>query len=179
MATNNTRRFLVGVYDDEDILMSACRNLRVNGVKIDEVYTPFPIHGIDDVLGYKRSRLPIAAFLFGLTGTILALVMMIGMMGIDWPMNIGGKPFIPLPDFIPVTFELTVLIGALGMVTTFFIASDLKPGGQKLMLDPRSTDDKFIVAIDLDKNSSKTVDKITEVLKYNGASEINQKEVQF
>jgi hypothetical protein len=178
-ATATSKRYLVGVYDDEDVLMGAVKVIRDNGVKIHEVYSPFPLHGIDGLLGYKRSRLPIAAFFFGLTGTSLALFMQIYMLGWDWPMIIGGKDFIPLPTFIPVTFELTVLLAAFGMVITFFIVSDLKPGGQKLMLDPRTTDDKFVIAIDLDKNANMNIDALTEILKHNGASEINQKEVQY
>src|SRR5690606_32541653 len=101
--------------------------VRKSGLKIEEVYSPFPVHGLDEALGYKRSRLPIAAFLFGLTGTILALTMQIYMLAIDWPMNIGGKDFAAIPDFIPVTFELTVLLSAFGMVACFFIVSNLKP----------------------------------------------------
>ena len=102
--------FLIGLYDDEHVLLDAIKKIRGEGVKIHEVYSPFPVHGIEDALGYRRSRLSIAAFLFGLLGTSLALTMQIGMMGIDWPMIIGGKDYIPLPTFIPVTFELTVLL---------------------------------------------------------------------
>lgn len=114
-------KFLVGIFDDEDILLQGVGGIREKGVKIHEVYTPFPVHGLDEVLGYKRSRLPIAAFLFGLTGTGLALTMQIWMLGFDWPMIIGGKNFVSLPPFIPVTFELTVLLSALGMVATFLL----------------------------------------------------------
>ena len=110
------KHFVVGIFDDEDILLSGIKKVRKSGVKIQEVYSPFPVHGIDDALGYKKSRLPIAAFLFGMTGTMLALTMQIGMLGFDWPMIIGGKNFASLPPFIQVTFELTVLLAALGMV---------------------------------------------------------------
>ena len=63
------KNFILGVYDDEDVLLDAISKVRGSGVKIHEVYSPFPVHGIDDVLGYKRSKLPIAAFLFGMLGT--------------------------------------------------------------------------------------------------------------
>ena len=98
-------KFVIGIYDDEDILLDAISSVRGKGVNIHEVYSPFPVHGIEDRLGYKRSRLSIAAFCFGFLGTCLALTMMIGMMTIDWPMIIGGKDFLPLPVFIPVTFD--------------------------------------------------------------------------
>ena len=67
------KNFIVGIFDDEDILLHAVEDIREKGVKIQEVFSPFPVHGLDDALGYKRSRLPIAAFLFGMTGTTLAL----------------------------------------------------------------------------------------------------------
>src|ERR1051325_9282662 len=124
---HSKENFLVGIFDDEHVLLSAVENIRDKGVKIKEVYSPFPVHGLDEVLGYKRSRLPIAAFMFGMTGTSLALLMQIWMLGYDWPMIIGGKNFVSLPPFIPVTFELTVLLSALGMVATFLMVSDMKP----------------------------------------------------
>lgn len=168
--------FLVGVYEDDDVIMQACADIRKAGVKIHEVYSPFPIHGIDPVLGYKRSRLNVAAFIFGITGTTIAFTMQSIMMGVDWPMNIGGKPHIAVPSFIPVSFELTILMACLGMVFTFFVVSGLGPGSRKLVLDPRATDDKFILAIDVDKNKL-SLDEMAELLKKTGAAEVSHKEV--
>ncbi len=169
------KNFLVGVFNDEDVLLTAVSKIRASGVKIHEVYSPFPVHGLDDALGYKRSRLPIAAFLFGMTGTSLALLMQIWMLGYDWPMIIGGKNYASLPPFIPVTFELTVLLAALGMVGTFMIVSDMKPYGWPRQFDVRSTDDKHVMAIDVDVNSAKSRDEITRILRDAGASEVNTK----
>lgn len=169
------KNFLVGVFEDEDVLLSAVSKVRSGGVKIHEVYTPFPVHGLDEVLGYKRTRLPIAAFMFGMTGTGLALLMQIWMLGYDWPMIIGGKNFASLPPFIPVTFELTVLLSALGMVATFMIVSDMKPYGWPRQFDLRSTDDKHIMAIDTAVNAGKSKDEITRLLREAGASEVNTK----
>jgi Protein of unknown function (DUF3341) len=174
---HSTTKYLVGVYDDDEALLNAVRSVRSSGVNVHEVYTPFAIHGMDDAIGYKRSRLDIAAFMFGLTGTIFAITMMSLMMGFDWPMNIGGKPFIAAPDFIPVSFELTVLFAALGMVFTFFIVSGLGPGAKKLVLDPRFSDDKFILAVDLSKNAL-SAEQISELMRTTGASEVNTKEVE-
>lgn len=170
------KRFIYGVFDDDEVVKSAAYKVREQGVKVFEVYSPFPLHGIDDALGYPLSRLPIAAFLFGMTGTILALILQIYTLGYDWPMIIGGKPFVALPDFIPITFEATVLISALGMVATFFIVSDLKPYGQKIMFDKRSTDDKFVMALDVSSNTKFTEEQLRDVLKTSGASEVDYKE---
>ncbi len=169
------KNFLVGIFDDEDVLLDGVAKLRSKGVKIHEVYSPFPVHGLDDALGYKRSRLPIAAFMFGMTGTSLALLMQIWMLGYDWPMIIGGKNFASLPPFIPVTFEMTVLLAALGMVGTFMIVSDMKPYGWPRQFDLRSTDDKHVMAIDIDLNKGKSTDEIRLLLRDAGASEVNTK----
>lgn len=172
---DSNKNFLVGVFDDDEVILKGITLVRESGVKIHECYTPFPIHGLEDALGYKRTRLPIVAFLFAMLGMSLALVMQIGMLVIDWPMIIGGKPFFSFPDFVPVTFELSVLLTAFGMVGTFMVISDLKP--YKLnprMFDLRSTDDKHIMAIDLDTNQ-KSEDEISQILKDAGVIEVNKK----
>lgn len=171
---DSKKNFLVGVFDDEDVLMKAVENVREKGVKIHEVYSPFPVHGLDEALGYRRSRLPIAAFLFGMTGTILAIFTQVWMMGFDWPMIIGGKNYVSLPPFVPVTFEFTVLLAAFGMVGTFLIVSDMKPYKWPRQYDIRSTDDKLIMAIDLAANKYGK-DEIAGILKSNGATEVNEK----
>lgn len=170
----SNKNFVLGVFDDEDVLLHAVEKVRDKGVKIHEVYSPFPVHGLDEALGYKKTRLPIAAFLFGMTGTSLALIMQIWMLGYDWPMIIGGKNFASLPPFIPVTFELTVLLSALGMVATFLIVSDMKPYKWPQQFDIRSTDDKHIMAIDLATNKISKQD-IGAILKDSGAQEVNDK----
>lgn len=171
---SGNKNFVLGVYSDEDELLKAIPQVRESGIKIHEVFSPFPVHGIDDVLGYKRSNLSIAAFLFGLLGTTLALTMQIGMMAVDWPMIIGGKDFLPFPTFIPVTFELTVLLAAFGMVGTFFVASDLKPWAKPRIFDERITDDKHVVAVDIDKNRL-SEEEIKKVFEQAGAEEVNNK----
>ena len=167
-------KYVLGVYDDEDVLMSAVHHVRGAGVKIEEVYTPFPVHGLEHALGYKRSWLSIAAFMFGITGTTLAITMQAGMMTLDWPMIIGGKDYFPFPAFVPVTFELTVLLASFGMVGTFFGIANLKPWGKPRIYDIRITDDKHVMAIDLDSNDTSEAE-IKKVLKGSGAVEINNK----
>ena len=166
--------FLVGIFDDEDVLIHAVEHIRDKGVKIKEVYSPFPVHGLDEVLGYTRTRLPIAAFLFGMTGCITALATQIWMLGFDWPMIIGGKNHYSIPPFIPVTFEFTVLLSAFGMVGTFLVVSDLKPYKWPRQYDIRSTNDKHVMAIDLGANKIGK-EEIRRILKDNGASEVNEK----
>jgi hypothetical protein len=159
MATGND--FIVGVYGDDHKALNAVKAIREAGVRIYEVYSPFPIHGIDDALGYKHSRLPKAAFLFGSLGFALALIMQFWMMGYDWQMIIGGKNFASLPPFVPVTFELTVLLSALGYK---------KPR----IFDLRITDNKHVVAVDLAANKMSKED-ILEIIAQSGAEEVNEK----
>lgn len=171
-----TKRFALGIFDDEDVLLHAIDNIRGAGVKIYDVFSPYPVHGIDDALGIERSRLPIAAFFYGMCGLAFALWLQIYTLGFDWPMIIGGKPHIALPAFIPVSFELTVFFTCHGMVITFYTISKLYPRIKTPVLDVRSTDDKFVMAIELDEHSSQ-LSKLTQLLRENGASEVNQKEM--
>lgn len=170
------KKFVLGIYDDEDVLLHAIENIRAAGTKIHDVFSPYPIHGIDDVLGIKRSRLPIVAFFGGLTGMSFALWMQIWMLGFDWPMIIGGKPHIALPSFIPVTFELTVLFSAFSMVIAFFIVQRLKPSLRVNVFDKRSTDDKFVMAIEV-KEGVTDMSALNKLLRTTGAVEVNEKEV--
>ncbi|NBV14150.1 MAG: DUF3341 domain-containing protein [Sphingobacteriia bacterium] len=137
------------------------------------MYSPFAIHGMDDALGLKRTRLTVAAFIYGVIGMTLGLSMMIFMNVIDWPINIGGKPAWMGPDFVPVTFEITVLITALGMVGTFLYINRLGPGVPGDLIDPRVTNDRFIIAVEV--KADETRSKITEILQSHGSLEIRER----
>lgn len=169
-------KYILGHFDDPEVLMNGIDKLQKSNIKIYDVFTPFPIHGIENKLGIKRSRLPIAAFLFGITGTITAFTMVYYMLVHDWPMNIGGKPAFAFPDFIPVMFELTVLFCAYGMVFTFFYANHLFPGRAPRVMDLRATDDRFVIAIDAKTNDINSVDAL---LKEAGAVEIKHNERKY
>ncbi len=139
------KTFTIGVYDDDTTLLAAVERLRHDGHRIHEVYTPFPVHGLEHALGYQRSRLPKVAFWMGALGLASAVSMQVWMMGIDWQMDVGGKPHIPWPSFVPVSFELTVLFAALGMVGAYLISSKMGPGAKVTLADLRQTDDRFVV----------------------------------
>lgn len=170
------RKFLVGIFDDEDVLMSGVKKIRNSGVQIHEVYTPFPIHGLDEALGYSRSFMSRAAFMFGALGFTCILTLMIWTMGYDWPMIVGGKNFVSPPILVPVGFEGTVLFSALGMVGTFLVVSNLYPGKKPFLFDSRSTDDKFVMAVEVSRNKLSS-DEITSIMKSYGAIEVSAKTV--
>jgi hypothetical protein len=167
----NKSKYLVGIFDDDEVLIKAIDKIRALGVKIHEVFTPFPVHDLDVHLGYPRTRLGKAAFMFGATGTSLAILMQTSMLGFLWPMNIGGKDHVAYPDFVPVSFEATVLCAALGMVGTFLISNGLGPGKKAKMFDSRSTDDKFVMAIELSRNEKFTQAQLEQILVESGVSE--------
>jgi len=172
---NGSGKFLVGIYDDDDVVLKAVKDVKEAGVRIHDVYSPFPIHGLDIALGHPRTRLGIAAFLFGLSGTLTALALTYYTEGFDWPMIVGGKDSHSPVIYIPIIFELTVLFCALGMVATFLISNGLGPTVKPLMYDLRTTDNKFAMAIDLSKNNIVEGD-IEQILKKSGAAEVNIKQ---
>jgi hypothetical protein len=171
-----TEKYIVGLFDDDAQLLKAVESIKAKGIKIDEVYTPFPVHGLEHALGYKDSRLPDVGFMFGLTGTIVALTMQIFIYTFDWQINIAGKSFFPLPSFIPITFELTVLFCALGMVGTYLYVSGLYPGKKAKLFDERQTDDRFVVTI-----KASTDNKVNEhaeaVMRSVGAIDVRYQEL--
>jgi len=170
-------KYIIGIFADPDELMDGIDRLQANNVSIYDCFTPMPIHGIEAKLGVKPSRLPIAAFCFGLLGGSLGFSLLYYTMFYDWPMNIGGKPALPLPDFVPVTFECTILITALGMVATFFYRNHLFPGRAPRVMDLRATDDRFILAVDANDNTDHA--KIESLLKEAGAVEVKYNERKY
>ncbi|MDW8205611.1 MAG: DUF3341 domain-containing protein [Cytophagales bacterium] len=177
MAMEKDKHYLIGVFSDHDDLLHGIEDMRAKGVKIYEVYSPYPVHGLEHALGYKRSWMPRAAFAFGALGTTLAITMQVYMMAIDWPMIIGGKSYLAVPDFVPVSFEMTVLLAAFGMVGTFLVVRDLKPYKVPRIFDIRATDDKHIVAVDLAANSL-SEEQITALFKEAHAEEVYRRDFE-
>lgn len=171
MANTNTQ-VIYGLYDDEEIMLKAIRKANDLHLNIMDVYTPFPVHGLDPLLGLSESRLHIAGFIYGMLGTLTAFLGMTWIFTKDWPMIFGGKPYWSVPAFIPITFELTVLFAAIGMTFTFYIVCGLGPGVTNEVLDDRITDDKFCIAFDESQVNSSEVETF---LSSTGASEINKK----
>ncbi|MAJ97984.1 MAG: DUF3341 domain-containing protein [Flavobacteriales bacterium TMED288] len=166
---------IYGIYNDDDTLLSAVKKIRGEGISISEVYSPFPIHGLDKALGLKDTRLAVTAFLYGLTGLSLGLLMMWYMNIQSWPMNIGGKPSFSLlqnlPSFIPVAFECTVFFAAHLMVITYLMRCKLYPGSSNKSPDPRTTDNMFLMEIIVKADEK----KIYKLLEQTGAVEVNEK----
>lgn len=148
------KKFVVGNFDDEAVLFPAVKKVRRAGYKIHDVYTPFPIHGLDHAMGLRDTSLHTAGFIYGITGTATAVSFITWALTIDWQLNFGGKPFFSLPAWIPITFELTVLFAAVGMVLTFCYLCQLAPFVKKDHFNPRSTDDTFVMALECTSKAS-------------------------
>ncbi|MEN9394542.1 MAG: hypothetical protein RL362_763 [Bacteroidota bacterium] len=168
------------MYDDDQKLMDAARALVAKGIRVKDVFSPFPVHGLDPVIGVKRTRLAIASFMYATTGTILAIFGTWYFMIHDWPMNIGGKPSFSwienAPAFVPVIFEFSVFCGAHGMALTYFLRNGTLPGMPASNPDPRTTDDKFVMEIVTDQNGSMSAAEIEELIKGTDVYELSIKE---
>ena len=165
------KKFVVACFDDEAVLFPAVKQVRKTGYKIHDVYTPMPIHGLDAMLGLRDTSLHTAGFIYGAAGTTTALGFISWALTYDWPLNFGGKPFFALPAWIPITFELTVLFSAVGMVLTFCYLCQLAPFVKKDHFHLRATDDMFVMVIEC---TDKTKDgEVTDFLQSLGAKDVS------
>ncbi|CAI8341424.1 MAG: DUF3341 domain-containing protein [Flavobacteriaceae bacterium] len=165
-------KFVHAIYNDDDVLLSAVKMVKDEKFHIEEIYTPFPVHGLDKAMGLEPTRIAIASFIYGCIGFTVSILMMNYIMIEDWPMDIGGKPSFSyienMPSFVPIMFELTVFFAAHLMVITFYLRSRMWPFKNAENPDKRTTDDHFLMEID---PSSKLKD-LEKILKESGAVEI-------
>ncbi len=164
------KKFVVGCFDNEDVLFPAVKKVRTAGYKIQDVYTPFPVHGLDHALGMRETSLHTAGFVYGIIGTTTAISSISWIFTKDWPLDIGGKPSFALPAWIPIIFELTVLFAAVGMVLTFCYLCQLAPFVKKHHFHLRATDDLFVMVIEC-TDKTNTAD-LEAFLSNNGAVEV-------
>ncbi|HBJ38611.1 MAG TPA: hypothetical protein DDZ51_28450, partial [Planctomycetaceae bacterium] len=152
--TDKQEKKLHGTYaefDAVDTLLAACRRVRDAGYTKTDAFTPFPVHGIDKALGIKPTALPWIALACGLMGTTIGLTMQVWMNTFDYPYIISGKPFFSMPAFIPVSFELTILLASFGAFFGMLALNGLPKFSNPMFSNPRFdrvTDDKFFLFID-------------------------------
>ena len=142
----STRIIVAGFAQAEDLL-DAIRAVQSRGWDVLDVYAPYFIHELDQLLRWRRSRLPVACFLGGAVGAGAALWFQFWTTGWDWPLNVGGRPWNSLPAFVPVAFEMMVLFAGLGMVLTWLLVCRLFPGKVACRPTPRVTDDRFVLEL--------------------------------
>lgn len=150
---NNNKKVVFGIFEETDNLLSATKKVYDKGLQIIDCYTPYPVHGLEKAMGLNRSRLPILAFCCAMLGLVTAVLLQSFIMVFDWPIIIGNKPFAGLPAWIPVTFELSILMTAFGIGIFFFFRSGMIHGKvSKDIVDLRQTDDRLIIAIAIDND---------------------------
>ena len=151
-------KVIQALYNDDDVLMLAVKKVKAAKYHIEEVYCPFPVHGLDKTMGLAPTRLAITAFMYGLVGLAVAITMMNYIMIEDWPQDIGGKPSFSylenMPAFVPIMFELTVFFAAHLMVITFYMRSRLWPFKKAENPDVRTSDDLFLMEIEIHDNEA-------------------------
>lgn len=139
-------RGVLALYDNPDTLLAAAARVREHGFRNADAYTPYPVHGLSEALGIRKSWVPYVTLVAGLSGAILGLVFQIWTSAVDWPINVGGKPMVSLPAFIPVTFESGVLLGGTMTLAALLLACGL-PNFRAPILDRSLTDDRFALFI--------------------------------
>src|SRR5262245_48026075 len=120
-----SRRLVLGVFDDEHHLLEATREARQSGLTVVDVYSPYPVHGLDEALGWVPSRLSAACLVAGVVGVLVAVWYQFWTSTVDWPLNVGGRPWNSWPAYVPVIFEMMVLLGGFGVAFAFLIVSRL------------------------------------------------------
>lgn len=161
-----------GYFLDEEDLVKAVKFLTKKNVKIHDVFTPFPVHGLDGLLGLKKSNIPLVGFIFGTIGAVAAFVFQTWVFTESYPLNIGGKPHFSVPSFIPVIFETTILFAAVAMVFAFLLRSKLGPGAENRVYSNRITDDHFVIL--LKAEGSTQTEQLEVLLKEVGARGIKK-----
>jgi len=140
-------RHFLAIFSREEDLLGAVRTFRADGFEIEDAYTPYAVHGLDEAAGVRRTRLGWVCAVLGLSGAAAMLWFQHWVSAVAWPLNVGGKPLSSIPAFIPVTFEVGVLAAGLGSVFAFFCVSRLYPGKRAFPHLDGVTDDRFAVAL--------------------------------
>jgi hypothetical protein len=171
-------KILVATFPDTHDLLRAVRKARREMFRVYDVFTPFPVHGLDEALGVRRSRLPWATLLCALTGLTTAVVLQFYTNVLDWPLNVGGKPDNSTLAFIPICFELSVLFGGLGSVAALLLRARLYPGKQAWLVNPGITDDTFAVVLRR-PSDDETHQRAVALLKECGAASVTESEAEL
>ncbi|MCC6293667.1 MAG: DUF3341 domain-containing protein [Bryobacterales bacterium] len=169
-----TRRVMVGIFDDEKDLLQVTRAVRSRGLRILDVYAPYAVHGLDQAMGLPPSRLPWVCFALGLTGAALKVWFEYWTTAVDWPVNVGGKPWDSLPAFIPITFEVMVLFAGLSTVFAFFLVSRLYPGRKAVIANKGTTNDRFALVIE-EADAAFDPPQVQRLLESFGATEVYER----
>lgn len=169
--------YKIGVFDKEENFISAISQLQEQKIVIYDVFTPYPIHEVFHLLK-RKSKLPTAAYFFGLFGMLGTLGFLYYTSVIDWPVVYGGKPFNSFPSFIVVTIILTIFTVTIASLAAFSFRSKLFPGRDNTVFDFRATDNMFVIVVNTDSKDNLTDENAGKVMMEQGAIEVLNKEFE-
>ena len=164
-------KYMMGVFNDDELLVKAFRRLKEEKVDISDVFTPFPIHEVLEKHG-KKSRIVTISWFFGLGSAAAVLAFLYYTAVIDWPLNYGGKPSSAFPSFIVVTIVLTIFCITILSLFTFSVRAKLWPNVDKPIFHEGATDDKFVILFEKEKID---ISAVTSLLKEMQVEEIVEK----
>lgn len=170
-----TKTFKIGIFNDEEKFISSITSLKEHEYVIHDVFTPYPVHEVFHLLK-RKSRLPTAAYFFGLFGIIATLAFLYYTSVIDWPIVYGGKPFNSFPSFIVVTIIVTIFTVTILSLALFSARSRLFPGRDNTIFDLRATDDKFVIVVETEISDIPASERAGKIMEEQGAVEIIDKE---
>jgi Alternative complex III, ActD subunit len=169
-------KFIVATYSDAEALLYGVRRATEENFRIYDVFAPYPIHGLDHAMGLRRSRLPWVTFLVGLLALAFALTFQFYTTVLDWPLNVGGKPDNSTLAFVPICFELTVLLSGLATVFALFLRARLYPGKKELLFAEGVTNDTFALVLRR-RETGFDAQRALRLLEESGAEWVQEKEV--
>jgi hypothetical protein len=142
------KRLFVTTFTNDHTLLDAVRTVRDRGWRIVDAYAPCPVHGLEDALGLRPSRLPAACFLLGVLGAAFMMWLQHWTSAVDWRLNVGGRPWNSSLSFACVAFEVMVLTAGIGTVILFLVVARLRPGAEPQLAIAGVTDDRFALVIE-------------------------------
>lgn len=169
-----SQRFFLAIFEREEDVLGATRASVEHGFKVADVYTPYAVHGMDEAMELPPSRLPWVCFLLGLAGATFKVWFEYWTTWIAWPLNVGGKPWDSLPAFVPVTFEVMVLLAGVSTVIAFFMVARLAPGKKPVLPIPRITDDRFLLVLE-ETDAAFDAVKVRQLIKQFNAVQIEER----
>ncbi len=167
---------LVGVFDTPAALLRACEALRDAGYRKFDAHTPFPVHGLERAMGLRRSRIPGIALAGGVAGGLFGFGLQMWTLGVDYPLNLSGKPFFAYQAYVPVTFELTILLSAIGTFLGLWALNGLPLLFHPVMQHPRfpeASDDRFLVSVEV-SDAEYSAETTRELLRGLGAKDLEE-----
>lgn len=163
---------IAGIWTEEQAVINAATKTRESGFTKFDAITPYPVHGMEEACGIKRSWIPYVAMVAGTAGLLGGLWLTWWTSAVNWPINVGGKPFFSWPAFVPIMFELTILFAALCSVGALFFVAKM-PKVDPPSIDPDLTSHKFAIFIPQNDVGYDEV-KIERLFKEWGAADIKK-----